>query len=169
MTNESGSEKRVLAVNPSRGGFGYVVLEGPRLLVDFGTSDAQEEKNARCIRGVSRLIELYRPDAMILEDSRAKGSRRRQRVQRLIHELGELARRNKVQVHRISRMKVRNAFAQFEASNKDQIARAIAEQLPELASRIPPERKPWVSEARRMAIFDAAAFAITFLMSTDLP
>jgi hypothetical protein len=167
MTNESGSEKRVLAVDPSRGGFGYVVLEGPRLLVDFGTSDAQGEKNAWCIRGVARLIELYRPDVMILEDSGAKGGRRRERVQRLIHKLDELARRHKVQVHRISRMKVRTVFAQFEASNKDQIARVIAERLPELASRVPPERKPWMSEARRMAIFDAAAFAITFFLLAD--
>src|SRR5208282_4108171 len=108
---------------------------------------------------VSRLILLYRPDGMILEDSVAKGARRRDRVQQLIYELGELAKRHKVQVRRVSRLKVRKTFASQGAMNKHQIARAIAEQFPELTSRLPPQRKPWMSEDLRMAIFDAAAFA----------
>jgi hypothetical protein len=44
--------------------------------------------------------------------------------------------------------------------NKDQIARLIVTRFPELAPRLPPERKPWTSEDTRMAIFDAAAFAL---------
>ena len=43
--------------------------------------------------------------------------------------------------------------------NKNEIARFIAARFPELARSLPPERKPWMSEDSRMAIFDAAAFA----------
>lgn len=160
MTNQSANNMRVLAIDPTHRGFGYVIFEGPLRLVDWGTRDVRGAKNACCVQAVSRLVELYRPDAMILEDSGARGSRRRERVQQLIHELGKLARRHKVQVRRISRLKVRKTFASQGATNKHRSARVIAKRLPELASRLPPERKPWMSEDTRMAIFDAAAMAL---------
>ncbi len=47
-------------------------------------------------------------------------------------------------------------------SNKAQMARAIAARFPELTRSLPPERRPWVSEHYRMAIFDAAAFGLSF-------
>ena len=34
--------------------------------------------------------------------------------------------------------------------------------FPELTPYLPPERKPWISEDLRIAIFDAAAFALAF-------
>jgi hypothetical protein len=39
----------------------------------------------------------------------------------------------------------------------------IAKRFPEeLGSRLPPERKPWMSEDSRMNIFDAVALALVF-------
>jgi Holliday junction resolvasome RuvABC endonuclease subunit len=163
MTLDRASHKRILAIDPTHRGFGYVVLEGHRLLVDWGIRDQRGAKKAGCIRAVARLIELYQPDTLILEDNSVRGSRRRERVQQLIHNLCELAKRHKVQVRRISRLMVRKTFASQGAANKHQIAHAIAAQFPELTSRLPPERKPWMSEDTRMAIFDAAAFAVVHL------
>jgi hypothetical protein len=33
---------------------------------------------------------------------------------------------------------------------------------------LPPERKPWMSEDSRMAIFDAAAFAMAFFQESAI-
>jgi hypothetical protein len=44
--------------------------------------------------------------------------------------------------------------------NKDQMARFLAQRFPELVRYVPPERKPWMSEDERMAIFDAVSFAL---------
>jgi hypothetical protein len=41
----------------------------------------------------------------------------------------------------------------LSVSNKLQMAQSIATRFPELAPRLPPERKPWMSEDCRMAIF----------------
>ncbi len=160
MTLDWTIHKRILAIDPTHRGFGYVVLEGPQLLVDWGIRDVRSKKNARSTEAVAGLLELYQPEVLIVEDSTARGSRRRERVRQLILELGELARGHKVQVRRISRLKVKQTFASQGATNKHQIARAIAVQFPELTSRLPPERKPWMSEDTRMAIFDAMAMAI---------
>lgn len=43
------------------------------------------------------------------------------------------------------------------------MARFIAARFAELARYVPPERKPWMSEDPRMAVFDAPAFALTVL------
>ncbi len=42
------------------------------------------------------------------------------------------------------------------------MARAIAEQFPELVPRVPPVRKPWMSEDYRMSMFDAVGLGLTF-------
>jgi hypothetical protein len=52
-----------------------------------------------------------------------------------------------------------NFFSPLGVRNKNEIARFIAARFPELARSLPPERKPWMSEDSRMAIFDAAALA----------
>jgi hypothetical protein len=104
---------------------------------------------------------------LILEDTSAKGCRRQPRVRKLIDELGALASQHAVRVHRVSHQKVRKTFANSGASNKYSIARVIATRVPELTPHLPPERKPWMSEDLRMAIFDATAFAFAFFSGTN--
>jgi len=48
---------------------------------------------------------------------------------------------------------------------KQEMAELLAKKFPdELASRLPPKRKPWKSEDKRMDIFDAVALAVAFRM-----
>ena len=61
-----------------------------------------------------------------------------------------------------SRAEVRTGFG---LATKRQIAEAIAREFPELEPRLPPVRKIWMSEDRRMSIFDAVSLAITFFHS----
>ena len=53
-------------------------------------------------------------------------------------------------------------FAEYSAETKFEIATTIGKQFPELAPRVPPFRKPWMSEDYRMSIFDAVAFATSY-------
>jgi hypothetical protein len=56
---------------------------------------------------------------------------------------------------------VKQAFSE-SASNKYEIAVAIANRFPELAPRLPRFRKAWMSEDYRMSIFDAVGFGLAF-------
>ena len=60
---------------------------------------------------------------------------------------------------------MKQAFSESGASNKYEIAVAIANRFPELAPRLPRFRKPWMSEDYRMSIFDAVGFAVSFFGS----
>jgi Holliday junction resolvasome RuvABC endonuclease subunit len=152
----------VLAIDPSTRGFGFAILEGPNRLIDWGVKEAKKNKNARTLKLIEDLMDRYQPNVVVVEDYTGKGSRRCLRIQGLINDISKLAAKGKIKVRSVSRIKVKQAFSESGASNKQEIAMAIANRFPELAPRLPRFRKPWMSEDYRMSIFDAVAFAITF-------
>jgi Holliday junction resolvasome RuvABC endonuclease subunit len=157
---------RVLAVDPTSRGFGFAVLEGPATLVDWGVHETRRRGEEPILRKVKSLVRHYQPDVIVVEHCGYPGSRRRSRARATVTAILALARALGVPGREISTASVRQLFGR---ATKDGTARAIAEHLPALASRLPPKRKPWMSEAERMAIFDATAFALTyyFLADTD--
>ena len=52
---------------------------------------------------------------------------------------------------------------------KDAIAEAIVKHVPAFARYLPPVRKPWMSEDKKMGLFDAAALALTFIQGRSMP
>ena len=99
---------------------------------------------------------------IVLEDGTGRGSRRCLRVQELIRGLRSLAEDHKIRSASFSRAKIQKAFAERVAKTKHEIAGTIAQRFPELAARVPPRRKAWMSEVPRMHIFDAMSLALTF-------
>jgi hypothetical protein len=157
--------KRVLAIDPIGKGFGFAVLDGPRSLIDWGfkgTDLTGEVRRRWCLRQIARLVEFYRPDRVVLEDCRESRSRRGQTSRRLIDRAIAIAYEAGVPARRISRASLRRAFRPEGACTKYKIALAIAGRFPELAWRLPPIRKPWMSEDARMGIFDSVALALAF-------
>ena len=143
---------RVLAIDPMNHGFAFAVLKGHHLL-DWGMRRGSTETLFR--ERASALISRYRPDIIVLE--RLLGSRRRGAAAHLIETAHDLAAENHIATITVSRAEVRIALS---ATTKMQIARAIAEQFPELAGKLPRERKPWMNEDARMNVFDALSFAL---------
>ncbi len=76
--------------------------------------------------------------------------------------LAHVAEAEFVELHRYSRVAVKECFAPVGASTKYEIAKAVATQIPAFAHRIPRFRKPWMSEDPRQSLFDAAALGLTF-------
>ncbi len=151
----------MLAIDPTHRGFGFVVLEGETTPLDWGTRHVSRPKHDGSIEKVDALIDRYDPAALILEDHAGDGSRRCLRVQTLIDGLHKLGQARDLSVFSYSRGDIRLAFSTHGATTKEEIANVLAARYPELAPRLPPKRKPWMSEDNRMAIFDAASLAVT--------
>ena len=152
---------RVLAIAPSTRGFGFAVLEGQETLVDWGVKSVKKEKNTRCVAKVEELIAHYQPGLIVLEDSSVKDARRAIRMQALTQQIIAMASNRKLSVALISRQQVRRIFVSDGEGTKHAIAEILAARFPEeLGFRLPPERRPWMSEDYRMNIFDAVALAI---------
>jgi Holliday junction resolvasome RuvABC endonuclease subunit len=159
---ESKKQIRILSIDPSTRGLGFAIMEGPDNLIDWGVKQVKVNKNERCLMLVADLIERYQPDTVVLEDCADINCRRAPRVKELIRNMSKLADRRGIRIQNYSRNAVRSAFSQFGALTKHQIAAVIADQLPELAPKMPPFRKLWMSEDDRMSIFNAVALAFTF-------
>jgi Holliday junction resolvasome RuvABC endonuclease subunit len=151
----------VLALAPSARGFGYAVFEGPGEIIDWGVQAIPSKERARRIARIEALVDWYAPDVIVVENYTGQGSRRGERTRRQIRAIVQIAHRRRIKVRSYSRAMIRQCFARFNARGKDAIARVIAREFPEMEPRLPPPRRPWMSEDTRMGMFDAAALALT--------
>jgi hypothetical protein len=162
--NHHPQQSRLLALALTSRGLGYAVLEGEGSLIESGHASVRNgDKNAQCLGKVEKLFALYRPDALILENVAAKGSRRHPRIKRLHRELEAFARKRKLAVNIVSGQQVRCLLLGNENGTKQEIAEVLAKRFPiELAFRLPPKRRPWQSADSRMDIFDAVGLAVAY-------
>ena len=167
MSQEGRARKtRVIALDPTTHGFGFVVLEGPSRLIDWGHSYVRACMNEKCLKQITELIAWYRPQVVVIEDSESKESRRGPRVGKLLDEVARAAEDSGVSVARFSPREVQKTFAPRGSITKHQIAMRVGDAFPELSHRLPPPRKIWDGEDERMSMFDAAALALTFFRSS---
>src|ERR1017187_2726613 len=138
---------RILAIAPSTRGFGFAVLEGQETLVDWGVKTVKGDKNVQSLAKVGKLIAHYQPGALVLEDASAKSSRRSPRIRKLSQQIIKMAEARKMIVKLFSRDQVMKTFIADGQGTKHALAEIIAKRFPEeLGSRLPPKRKPWMSE-----------------------
>lgn len=153
----------VLALYPTSRGFGFVLLRGDATLVDWGIKDVRwKDKNFLALHLMKTLIGKYRPDVLVLEDTGTKGSRRHERIRELHRRVAEHAKAEQITVRRFTQTTV---HVHFGVHTKYAVAEQVARELPQLALRLPPPRKPWMSEDARQSLFDAAALALLHFAS----
>jgi Holliday junction resolvasome RuvABC endonuclease subunit len=151
-----------LAIHPTSRGFGWVAFEGPFSPYDWGVVSARgPQKNAICLRRIEKLLTRLTPETLVLEAFERRQSVRRDRIENLGRALVALAASHAVGVTVFSFGEVRQCFASVGAWTRQEIAEAVARQITAFAHVLPRQRKPWDAENRRMALFSAAALALT--------
>jgi hypothetical protein len=151
-------QKRLLALDVRPRSFGFVAIEEPYGILDWGVKSFRGGVNkVRIPFGpkVEQIIDQFAPDILIVKCARTK------RIGRLIELIRTRANKQKVRVRLLSPKNVDLAFPGYR--NKHQIAATVADKFPELLSLLPSPRRPWQSEDYRMSIFDAAAVGIAYL------
>ena len=156
---------RVIALDPTSHGFGFVVFEGETRLVDWGHAHARPCTNEKCLEMVAKLFTYYLPGVVVMENWDSKASRRGARVRKLFTQIVGFTETSNARVARYSQKDIQKAFSTDGSPTKYEIAQMIALEFPELSYRLPPPRKIWMSEDERMSIFDAAALALTFFQT----
>lgn len=155
-----GSRELVAAIVPNARGFGYAVFEG-LLPVDWGVSDVRGvNRNHACLRRIATVLRKYNPDVLLLRDPAETRSRR---VAALIEAIAALPMHSGMVCLAVTRAQVREAFHYLERPSRERIARSIADRIPFLEPLLPPIRKIWNSEDRRMGLFDAVALVLAYV------
>jgi hypothetical protein len=160
ITNKS---VRILAVAPTSRGFGYAVMEGPDCLIAHGNKAILKNKNVRAVVWVDKFIRLYQPSVLMLPDVNASDVHRAARIKNLHRQIGALARKHQLKLKLVTVTKMRERLLGNPKGTKQAMAEALAKLFPaDLKSRVPPKRRPWMSEDPRMDIFDAVGLAAAF-------
>ena len=154
--------KRLLALDPTRHGFAYVLLEG-EILIDWGLVHAGADVEA-AMRRLDELISRYTPEVLVIEHSSEFGRRRGRRVREFLVSVDIRGLSGEITVERVSQDAVRQAFPEY--TGKYARALSLLDRYPELRPWRPRVRKPWMSEDERMNIFDALVLALTFCASS---
>ena len=149
----------VLAIDPTSKGFGFAVIEADLFLVDYGTARVWSARLREFIDKAYGVVEKYRPVMIILP--RVGSEKKRRRTRAKVSALAAHLRFHHHTVVMLPRDSILKTFA--PAGTKDEIAQAIAKAFPELTSRLPRKRRPWMSEDESMNVFDAVALALTVL------
>ena len=137
------------------------MLEGHKLLVDWGVRSIEGNKNSGAIKKVEDMIDLYNPQVMVLEDTASREPCRSPRIKALTKRLVAVAERSNIKVMLFSQQQIRQVFLGDVVGTKHAIAEIIAGRFPEeLGFRLPPKRRDWMSEDSRMGIFDAVALTL---------
>ena len=144
-------------------GFGWVVFENANMPLDWGTAEIKSgNKNATTRARFDALLARYRPTLLVLEDSAADGSKRKDRIQRLSASIGKAARRKGTVVEVYSRGDIRAALGQEPDATRYETAQLIADRMHVLAPRLPAKRRIWESEHPNLSLFTAAASALAW-------
>jgi hypothetical protein len=87
------------------------VFEGPLSPVDWGATEVRgSRKHARCLARVKTILDRYRPDIVVIQDTSPRGTRRMLRIVKLNAAFAELAERNGIPVYAYSRADVQRVF-----------------------------------------------------------
>jgi hypothetical protein len=167
MTAPHEPNQRVLSVDPYLRGFGWALLEGPDLLVDWGIYQTKTNTPGRALARIADLLDRYTPAMLVIEDTEHPGCRRRERARLFISDICDMAKAAGVEVQPVTMQDVRERYKALGAKSKDAVAQVLADRFPELRRIRPPRRKNWMREDERMAVFDA--LAMTSLSRRELP
>jgi hypothetical protein len=145
---------RVLAIDLHPRRFGYVVIENPQRLLDWGVRSHRGRGNSAEVlvrRRLRPLLEFWQPSLLLVQNP--------SRMTPSVTSRSRLLRRI-VMEGKNQRVPVRIGHKRTGGLTKYENARLAAEHFPVLALSMPPKRKPWESEDYRMSMLQAAALAV---------
>lgn len=151
---------RLIGLDVRPRSFAFIVLEGS-IVLDCGSRSCGRKDSRSCLgQRLQRILETYTPSLIAMRSHRAMRTSAAGRRKALAGILRAAARKSRVAIVDVNPSALRDYFRLHDARTKYEIAQAVAILLPELAWKLPPQRKVWQSEHHRMSIFDAAAVAL---------
>ena len=156
-------DPRILALDLRLRRFGFAVFEGPRGLLDYGVrSIASQEGHGHrfASKPLSELIRIWAPESIVIKKEKWEALGAKPETKALSANILELISTHEILLRLVSRHDFEVAFDHLGSTTKYEIAASLGRIFPELAWKVPPERKPWESEHPRMSAFDAIALGL---------
>lgn len=158
---------RTLALYVTRRGIAFVLFTSPLEPHDWGTKEVcGRTAHADGMRVAKQLIERFRPDVIVIEDTSEQHSRRFPRIRVLYRAIARYAAEKQIDVVSHSRKEIQDAFAVVGGSTKHDMNCAIVRMIPAFQARQPHKRRAWDTESTAQGLFDAVSLGLTFFVHT---
>jgi len=148
-------QTRILALDVHPRSFGYVVVDSPDKLLDWGVRRSYRKTKSHpevLVRGRLRpLLKMWKPGAVVTR----VGERRNKDVQSLLRHV-------KKEVGEMSLLPIIATRDSDSGLGKYQRAVGMAVRFREIGWRLPLKRKSWESEHYSMSMFEALAIAVQY-------
>ena len=147
---------RILALDLHPRSFGYVMIERPTKLLDWGVcrSYRKTKRHPEVLVGgrLRPLLSMWMPDVVVTQIGERSGK-----------DIRTLFRQVKKEVCRTPFLRIRDSRDRYFGRGKYERAVEIAARFPEIGWKLPLKRKPWESDHYSMSMFAAAALAMAYL------
>ena len=156
------NEQRILAIDVRRSRFGYVLFDGPTMLLDWGASAIPRRLHGRATarmaqKRVATVLRNCGSTAVVLRRPRRIRTGINSTPGPILKALFHETTSRSIPVQFVTREAIQDAFHGTGANTKEEIAEALTQIFPELLTRLPPKRKTWETEPQAMVVFDAVA------------
>jgi len=155
------NRKVTLTFYPNAFGLSFVISKGPNDIVHFGKKTVSKKQITDFLEKIESIMDDYEPELVILRDYNHPKGHLSQKYKGIWQAIEEQALFKGLPVFKYSRDQVKEVFSSFDAKTKFEISERIIEWYPQLKSRSPRKRKPWMNEDNQMGIFDAFSLMLT--------
>jgi hypothetical protein len=158
-------DRRILAIDLRGRRFGYVVFEGHKRLLDYGTGSYPVAGNDELVatgKALAEVLRLYPPSAIVVKAERWDATDATPGARSVMDGMINEARSRSIPICLVNRDDIRHTFYVLGCETKYEIASALTRIFPELVWKLPPKREIWKSEHPRMPMFDAIALGLAY-------
>jgi len=155
-------DPRIFAIDLRNRRSGFAIFEGPRSLLDFGTTVLPSITAAPLMSRFSDLLRVSLPSIIVVRRDRWEKMMSDPDAKRLINLLAHEAGSRGIRIRVLDESAVSATFHNLGCETKAEVSAALARIFPELVWQIPPKRKVWESEHPRQTVFDAIALGLAY-------
>jgi len=155
---------RLLAFNIRATRVGYVLFDGPKRLLDWGTRSlptGEKNREARQMR-IASLVALTTPSEIVICKARRKRDVNAIDASKIVALVRREAALSAIPCAFVGPKGVQRVFLAFGAANKYEMAALAAGLYPEVLWKLPPNRKRWQTEPRVMLVFDSLTVGLAY-------
>ncbi len=156
----------VLSVYPNSKGYAYALMQGPLTILKKKMVGISPIDNTKIIYEITKLMEEYSPDVIILEDPMCKYARKSSRGKQLLRSISSSAKYQGIKVYSYSREDIRLVFEIWKAQSKFEIAEVIAKNIKSFRILLYQKPKYPSQQCYFEALFDAVSLGITYYYKT---
>jgi hypothetical protein len=155
-------DPRIVAIDLRFRRSGFAIFEGPKILLDSGTTAIPPTNGNASGNRFSDLLNLASPAAIVVKTERWEYMQAHSRTSSLIDVLRQESEKRSIALRTLDEHALALSFRNLGCSTKAEIAAALTRVFPELDWKLPPKRDIWDSEHFRQSIFDAIALGLAF-------